>query len=162
LTTGWLDGQELGTHRGGYTPFEFEITPYLKPGQEQRLVIRVDDTEHEFKLEGKQGYGAARGIWQTPYLEVRGDVSLASVHFTPDIDAGRVTVEVRLHEAAPGELPLRLDFLNLESARPAVTQQVPAGADRLTFDIPLQDARLWSLDDPYLYEVRATLGNGDR
>ncbi len=162
LTTAWLDGQELGTHQGGYTPFEFEITPYLKPGQTQRLVIRVDDTEHDFKLEGKQGYGAAKGIWQTPYLEVRGDVPLAYVHFTPDIDQGKVTVEARLHEAAPSDLPFRLEFLNQESTRPPVTQQVPAGADRITFDVSLPDARLWSLDDPYLYEVRATLGEGER
>ncbi|MEJ2504548.1 MAG: glycoside hydrolase family 2, partial [Gemmatimonadota bacterium] len=71
-TTAWLDGERLGEHRGGYTPFEFELTPHLVPGQEQRLVIRVDDVDREFTLEGKQGYGDARGIWQTPYLEARG------------------------------------------------------------------------------------------
>ena len=40
-----------------------------------------------FKLEGKQGYGNARGIWQTPYLEARGAAALADLHFSPDIDA---------------------------------------------------------------------------
>ena len=41
------------------------------PGQDQRLVLRVDDTPHAFKLVGKQGYGKARGLWQTVYLEAR-------------------------------------------------------------------------------------------
>src|SRR5512136_3101254 len=43
-TQAWLDGQPVGTHRGGYMPFEFDLTPFLKPGQDQRLVLRVDDT----------------------------------------------------------------------------------------------------------------------
>ena len=60
-TTGWLDGQPIGDNQGGYTPFEMELTKVAKPGAEQRLVLRVDDTPHPFKLEGKQGYGKARG-----------------------------------------------------------------------------------------------------
>jgi hypothetical protein len=82
-TTVWLDGTKLGEHQGGYTPFAFELTPFLHPGQSQRLVLRVDDTPHPFKLEGKQGYGPARGMWQTVYLEARGSDPLEAVHFTP-------------------------------------------------------------------------------
>ena len=109
-TTAWLDGQKLGEHRGGYTPFEFELTKLAQPGAAQRLTIRVDDADRAFKLEGKQGYGNARGIWQTPYLEARGTAALASLHFTPDIDAKKVTVEVRLLEPAAQDLTLRLSF----------------------------------------------------
>src|SRR6267142_1902993 len=69
--TEWLDGQKLGDHQGGYTPFSFELKP-PRVGERQRLVVRVDDTPHPFKLEGKQGYGKARGMWQTVYLEARG------------------------------------------------------------------------------------------
>jgi len=73
-TTAWLDGQKLGDHQGGYTPFSFELTA-ARLG-EHRLVVRVDDTAHPFKLEGKQGYGKARGMWQTVYLEARGTDAL--------------------------------------------------------------------------------------
>ncbi len=54
-TTAWLDGQKLGEHQGGYTPFAFDLTPHVRFGQSQQLVLRVDDTPHRFKLEGKQG-----------------------------------------------------------------------------------------------------------
>ncbi|MEA1912715.1 MAG: glycoside hydrolase family 2, partial [candidate division WOR-3 bacterium] len=84
-TKAWLDGKLIGSHQGGYTPFEFELTSYLRSDKEHRLVLRVDDTPHPFKLEGKQGYGPARGIWQTPYLEARGDAPLSWIHFSPDI-----------------------------------------------------------------------------
>src|SRR4029453_15111155 len=109
-TTAWLDGTKLGEHRGGYTPFEFELTPRARPGASQRLVLRIDDKDRAFKLEGKQGYGNARGIWQTAYLEARGTAALAALHVTPDIAAKKATVEARLLDAAPQDLTLRLAF----------------------------------------------------
>ncbi|MGI9181096.1 MAG: glycoside hydrolase family 2 protein [Longimicrobiaceae bacterium] len=154
-TTAWLDGQPLGTHQGGYTPFEFELTPYLRPEQEQQLVIRVDDAPRTFKLEGKQGYGNARGIWQTPYLEARGGAALQALHFSPDLDRGQVEVRAQLLEPAPENLTLTLRFKN--GGVPAVTRRVPRGADQVTFSVRIPNARLWSLEDPFLYEVAARL-----
>ena len=156
-TTAWLDGQKLGTHDGGYIPFEFELTRYLKSGQEQRLVLRVDDAPRAFKLEGKQGYGNARGIWQTPYLEARGAAPLRTLHFSPDVDNRRVVVAARLLEKAPRDLTLTLRFRNAEL--PAVSWRIPKGTDRVTFDVPIPHAHLWSLDDPFLYEVDAAVGD---
>jgi hypothetical protein len=155
LTTVWLDGVKLGSHQGGYTPFEFELTPHLKPAQEQRLVVRVDDATRDFKLEGKQGYGNVRGIWQTPYLEARGGAPLQTVHFTPDLDRARVRVEARLLEKAPENLTLTLTFA--DSTLPPVTRRVSRGADRAAFDVPIPNPHLWTLEDPHLYEVTARL-----
>jgi hypothetical protein len=154
-TTAWLDGQKLGEHKGGYTPFEFELTPHLRPGRPQRLTIRVDDVDRAFKLEGKQGYGNARGIWQTPYLEARGDAALATLHFSPDIDAKTVRVDARLLEAAPQDLTLRLAFKNGSVA--AVERRVPRGETGVRFEVAIPDQHLWSLKDPFLYEVEARL-----
>ena len=157
-TTAWLDGQKLGEHQGGYTPFEFELTPHVRPGTAQRLTIRVDDVDRAFKLEGKQGYGNARGIWQTPYLEARGSAVLSDVHFSPDIDAKKVTVDTRLREAAAQDLTLRLTFRT--GGLPAVERRIPRGESGVRFDVAIPDARLWSLDDPFLYEVEARLDGG--
>src|SRR5512138_1970529 len=60
-TTIWMDGAKLGEHQGGYVPFAVELTGGARPGTAQRIAIRVDDRPHPFKLEGKQGYGQARG-----------------------------------------------------------------------------------------------------
>ena len=71
-TSIWLDGQFIGSHQGGYVPFSFDLTPFLNYGKTQNLVIRVDDDAGDprkfkrgYALYGKQGYGNARGIWQT-------------------------------------------------------------------------------------------------
>ncbi len=87
-TSIWLDGTLLGKHQGGYVPFSFELTDHIKYGEAQKLVIRADDARRDFTLYGKQGYGNARGIWQTIYLEARGDVYLDALHFSPDIAGG--------------------------------------------------------------------------
>jgi hypothetical protein len=154
-TTAWLDGVELGTHEGGYTPFEFELTKHLKPGQDQRLVIRADDKAREFKLEGKQGYGNARGIWQTPYLEARGTAALKTVHFSPDIQKGQVHVAAQLMEPALADLTLTLTFAT-GGLKPA-TQRIAKGASDVRFTVAVPQARLWTLEDPFLYEVEARL-----
>ncbi|HEX6927096.1 MAG TPA: glycoside hydrolase family 2 TIM barrel-domain containing protein [Longimicrobiaceae bacterium] len=157
-TTAWLDGELLGTHQGGYVPFEFELTPHLRPGEEQRLVLRIDDAAREFKLEGKQGYGNVRGIWQTPYLEARGSTPIRSIHFSPDIHESRVQVEATLLEPASAAGTLTLEFA--DSSVSSVTQRVRAGEQVVRFSVPIPDAHLWSLDDPYLYEVTARLAAG--
>src|SRR5262249_28455583 len=154
-TTAWLDGTKLGEHQGGYTPFEFELTPRAKPGAAQRLVLRIDDNDRAFKLEGKQGYGNARGIWQTAYLEARGTAALAALHVTPDVAAKKATVEARLLDAAPQDLTLRLSFKTGGVA--AVERRIAKGETSTRFDIPIPEPHLWSLHDPFLYEVEARL-----
>lgn len=148
ITTVWIDGHELGTHKGGYTPFSFELTPHVTPGQTHRLVIRVDDTHAQEMLEGKQGYGAIRGIWQTVYLDARGSAPLEFVHFTPDVQGESVNARIRLLEPAAGELRA---IITLPGGRHETT--IPAGASDATIEIPIESPRLWTLDDPHLYEA---------
>jgi hypothetical protein len=158
-TTAWLDGKKLGDHQGGYTPFSFELTPaMLTPGRAQRLVVRVDDTAHDFKLEGKQGYGKARGMWQTVYLEARGASPLASIRYSPRANLAAVGVEARLLEPAPRDLVLRLAFTNRDG-QPVVTRNIRRGETAVRFDVPLPGAHRWSLDDPFLHEVTATVAS---
>ncbi|MFL5581938.1 MAG: glycoside hydrolase family 2 protein [Gemmatimonadaceae bacterium] len=155
----WLDGAKVGEHEGGYTPFSVELTPGVRWGSPQRLTVRVDDKARPYKLEGKQGYGNARGLWQTVYLEARGAAPLENVHFTPRLARGVVTVDAQLHEPAARDLTLRLELTNREG-RPVVTRAVRRGDTRIRFDVPLPNARLWSLEDPFLHEATVSV-SGD-
>lgn len=156
-TTAWLDENLLGDYQGGYTPFEFDLTPHLKKGKTHSLVLRADDTPHKFKLEGKQGYGRAAGIWQTVYLESRPGVALETIHFTPDIDSRKVSVKAVLDKPAPADMNLKLQFKPHDLANPNITQTVRKGAREIEFEVSIEKQRLWSLEDPYLYEVEAVL-----
>lgn len=155
-TTAWLDSTKLGEHQGGYTPFSLEL-PRGLPSGPHRLVLRVDDTPHPFKLEGKQGYGPARGLWQTVYLETRGSAPLAAVHFTPWRDLKGLRVDARLLEPASRALALNVTF-GTGDVQPIYTTRIARGAKTAQLEIPLPNAHRWSLDDPFLYEVTVGVG----
>ncbi len=159
VTTGWLGGNHVGRHRGGYTPFEFELTQHMTPGRDQLLVQRVDDSPHRFKLEGKQGYGPARGIWQTVYLEARGPVYLETIQFHPDIDTKTVEIRAEISKEAPADLNLKLRFTTGDL--PEAVLPVPEGKSETSLVVKIPRPRLWSLEDPFLYEVAALLQGND-
>ena len=154
-TTGWFDGAEVGQFKGGYTPFEFELTDAIKWGDVQELILRVDDTEHDFKLYGKQGYGNARGIWQTVYLEARPQIHFDKIHFYPDIDKSRVKVKVYLNKKLEQD-----GFVETEFTTGDVPEQrwgFKKGMQEIEFTIDIQAQHLWDLDDPFLYQVQVKL-----
>jgi hypothetical protein len=153
----WINGQFAGEHRGGYVPFEFNITPFIKGGSNQ-VVVRVEDEELDNRPSGKQYYGNAKGIWQTVYLEPRNDIHFSSIHFIPDIDRQLVKAEVILSEPASKGLNFRLagkgNNINFESP-------LAEGETKAVYDVRINDMKLWSLDDPYLYEVTASIIDND-
>lgn len=157
-TTVWLDGHLLGTHQGGYTPFSFELTEHLKYGTSQKLVVRVDDKRRDFTLYGKQGYGNARGIWQTVYVEARGKEFLDAIHFIPDIDKEQATATIYLPTEASADISVNISIKT--SGTPIVTEAtIPKGKDKMSITISIPKPHLWSLNDPYLYDVDVKLGS---
>jgi hypothetical protein len=161
ITTAWLDGQILGTFQGGYTPFEFDLTALIKKGQKQQLVVRVDDSPFPYKLEGKQGYGQAKGIWQTVYLEARGQSFIKSIHFTPDIDKQTVTVRAIISKPAETSTAMKIKFLNGGETKPEMIQKFKKGQNDITFQISIDRMNLWDLNNPFLYDVQASLLEND-
>ena len=92
----FIDGTPLGKHIGGYTPFEYEITDFIRWGEPQNVEFKIWDPDDQTArdghyLYGKQGYGNARGIWQTVYLEARGMNYFDYTRFTPSIKNSTVT-----------------------------------------------------------------------
>ena len=160
-TSGWFDGCPLGEHSGGYTPFEFELTDFVKWGCPQKLTLRAwdvpaDVAQRDWRLYGKQGYGNARGIWQTVYLEARGPEYLEKVHFTPDLENGCVFADVTLGAPAKKPLAFEVRFKEADRAK-AATATFQPGQMGAKLKISLRDVKLWDLDNPYLYEVVCAL-----
>jgi hypothetical protein len=161
-TTVWLNGEKLGEHKGGYTPFEFKFPDHVEKGKSYSLVIRVDDSPYDFKLVGKQGYGRAAGIWQTIYLEARSHTHMQSVHFTPDIDSRRLFVKLLLNRQISQGLKLDLKINDQAFKDSTLTILIPSAKKEFQFIVPMKNPHLWSLDDPYLYEVDAVLYSDDQ
>jgi hypothetical protein len=157
LTKGWIDGREVGQYQGGYTPFEFELTEHTKFGSSQQISLRVDDLPHDFKLFGKQGYGDAKGIWQTVYLEARPKNYIENFYFTPDIDAEKLNVRVLFDKEISASTKVQLKHLGEERSYTIGEVELKSGAKEVTFEVDIPNPKLWSLDDPHLYDVELVL-----
>ncbi|MEM6629968.1 MAG: sugar-binding domain-containing protein [Bacteroidota bacterium] len=152
----WWDGTWIGMHRGGYVPIEMELTEEVSFGESQTLTIRVDDKRRDFTLYGKQGYGNARGIWQTVYVEARGQSYLDALHVAPNIDESQASFTAYLPYEAEEDYELSI---NITGIGQELSHQVtfPKGNRKIKFDVSIPNALLWDLENPHLYQVEAQL-----
>jgi hypothetical protein len=161
-TTVWVNGQEVGTHRGGYDPFHFDITGALRAGPQEVVVAVWDPTDAGTQPRGKQvndpngiWYTAVTGIWQTVWMEPVPEASIASLALETDIDAGALGLRVDGRGLAPGD---RVEAVVLDGGAEIARRSGPADT-ALTVAVP--NAKLWSPDAPFLYDLVVTLRRGD-
>ena len=167
-TMAWINGKEAGRHRGGFSPFTFDITELLAPGEEGVLVLRARDGDEMPQPRGKQtrsyeGYGAlygrTTGIWQTVWLEPVPQIHLKRPRITPDLASCSLRITQEISNSRPGT---RLSITVSDQAGIVVSQTVNAVSDftpSVSMQIPPQRLRLWSPDDPHLYDLKIELMN---
>jgi len=176
-TRAWINGRELVTHRGGYDPFSYDITEALQPGQNELLLSVWDPTEKGPQARGKQQlsavakpggimYTPCTGIWQTVWLEVVPAAHIKHLAIVPDIDAGLVKVSVQCagttaaHGVTLTAYPRGSGKAREDKDLPAaIAQATGKPGDALELKIP--NAKLWSPDAPYLYNLVISLAEGN-
>jgi hypothetical protein len=166
----FLNGQALGRHEGGYDEFTFDVTDRLIRGEQQELVVAVwDPTDGAEQPRGKQAvrpggiwYTPVTGIWQTVWLEIVPAASLYGVTIAPDLNQGAANFVFTLHRARRGEARIRV---LANGATVAQTEFIPIaaalGGKTQPITVAVPDARRWSPDDPFLYDVQITYRSGD-
>ena len=165
----WVNGESVGTHRGGYTPFSFDITDSATPGTNVITVCARDDTRSDIQPSGKQSqryeshgpyYSRVTGIWQTVWIEPVPETHIDSLRFEPDPHNGVLHAEIRL--SAPmndGELQTtaQLDGTTVGTA----TVEVDGRHAHVVLEV--DDVCQWWPDDPVLYDLDLKLlQNGER
>ncbi len=159
----WVNGRPMGTHRGGYDPFSFDVTDALVPRGPQEIVVAVwDPTDQGQQPRGKQVlephgimYTAVTGIWQTIWLEPVPAARIDALRIVPRLAGGTVTVTASVVGAASGGAVTVRAFAD---GRPVAEARGRAGTP-LTLGIARP--RAWSPDDPYLYALEASFTSGD-
>jgi hypothetical protein len=162
----FVNNQSVGTHRGGYDAFSYDITPYLNPSGTQTLTVRVydptDETGDGYQPIGKQTvtpggifYTATSGIWQTVWLEpVNNSASISDIKITPDVDNSQLKLIVNVNGSTSG-LTVTAKAKNGTTVTGAIT-----GGPNTTLTISIPGAHLWSPADPFLYDLSVTLNSG--
>lgn len=158
--TVWLDDQELGTHRGGYDPFTFDLGDSAEAGGTYTLWLAVWDPSDEGRdnPRGKQVrnprgiyYTPSTGIWQTVWMEPVPETYLEQYFVTPDLDRSTIRLEVTTRETRPGD---QLRVVATAAGQP-VAELTGALDQPLVMKIP--DAHPWSPEDPFLYDLQLEL-----
>ncbi len=164
--TVWVNGQQVGRHRGGFTPFTLPLRGIVKLGQETVIVIRARDAAQGPKPRGKQSlaYGNAgchyyrtTGIWQTVWMEPVPAVHLRRTRITPDVGNGCFHLEQPLSNNRPG---LHFRAILSDAQGEVVRAETRADLDlapRLMLAIPPERRREWQVGDPHLYSLRLEL-----
>ncbi len=145
IATVYLNGTEIGTHKGGYTPFTFELTDYIKQGENVLNVTVKDYSDTKEYSKGKQKfkrggiwYSPQSGIWQTVWLESTPAQFLERVKITPDYDNEQVNFEF----FGTDDVITRIyDGENLIAETKETTVKIP-------------DFKSWSPESPFLYDVK--------
>jgi hypothetical protein len=148
--TVFVNGKEIGVHRGGFDPFTFDVTEQLQDGKND-LAVRVwDPTDMGAQPRGKQTskpggiwYTPVTGIWQTVWLEPVNETHIEAVQVTTDIEKGT------------GELAAAVS--GRKNARIVVTFQdgtkFTSEQDGQPVRFSVKNPQLWTPDAPKLYEI---------
>ncbi len=159
----WVNGIKVGSHTGGYTPFNFDITAALKKG-ENVVDVRVwDPTDESHQPRGKQvkdprgiWYTPVTGIWQTVWLEPVPETYISKIKTTPNLDENSFKIEVitncpRGFDSA--ELALFDGGKQVASAKSLAGQPI---------EVRIDNPKLWSPDSPFLYDMQVRIFKGGK
>lgn len=154
--TVYVNGERVGEHVGGYTSFEFDISAYVKDGENQ-LAVFVEDDERDSSIpSGKQSaryesYGCSYtrtiGIWQTVWLEFTPKEYIEWVKYYPDYKNGAVTIEAKLCGA--GELGIEISY----DGRTAASEKICGCDNVVRTTMELSEIQLWEVGCGRLYDV---------
>jgi Glycosyl hydrolases family 2, sugar binding domain/Glycosyl hydrolases family 2, TIM barrel domain len=162
--TVWMNGKELGTHRGMSDPFSFDVTDALKAG-ENELIVRVwDPTDDGTQPRGKQvkrpggiWYTSVTGIWQTVWMEPVPRTHITRVRFTPDIDKGEV--ECLVEATGRGRVMVATPASGPGDGPSGPSAVLGIGEPGKPFRFPAGGRVLWTPDRPTLYPVTVFLSD---
>lgn len=162
-TAVWVDGSPVGSHVGGYVPFEFDITGALSGTGEHTLLVRVDAPIDKRSIpHGKQrsvprddydgcSFTPTSGIWQPVWLEPRPATHLASLSLAPTAELDGIVVRGDVAGADAVEATVRIEL----DGEPVLTTDAAALSAGVV--LPVSDPVLWEPERPRLYEVAVSI-----
>lgn len=170
VTKVWINGEFIGEHIGGNASFSFDITNSLNHENENRIVVKVEDSFSTSQPRGKQRwikdnfecwYVQTTGIWQTVWLEFLNEECIDNVKMTPNIDQSTVKLEYNLNDSPKDNWKVRT-IISIEkkivkefSFNPTTPKHF-IEVDLINKSFEWQ-VKLWTPDEPNLYDIAFVL-----
>ena len=182
IATVWLNGTLLGTHRGGFSRFRLDSTAALKPGQENTLTVKVDNTKPalgsstadvlpltgDFFVYGGLYRPVSLVFTRKMHLDLMdyGSVGVYAKTTSDASDGAQVQVRARVRNDSEQREALVLRTMLVDAQGKVAGQQeqsvtvAPASVVERTADVAVPHPHLWQgVEDPYLYRLVVELSN---
>ncbi len=157
----YVNGYKLGEHRGGYWHFSYDITAYVREGENLLQLVVWDLSDTSYYARGKQSlerggmwYSPQSGIWQSVWMEYVPEHYIDAVNLKPDLDNKCLEILVMMHDSH--RLPVEMTVL--------LKDKVILQSDGMTGDVcrlDLPSCRLWSPEEPVLYDIIIRAGEDE-
>jgi hypothetical protein len=155
--TVYVNNQKVGTHKGGYDPFSYDITSYLNGGSNELIVQVYNPVDNGGQPRGKQTlypggimYTSSSGIWQPAWLEPVDASGVENLQIVPDVDNARLRLTVNTY-ATSGVTVTATVSSN------GVPVNSLSGNPQTELDIPVPSPNLWSPENPFLYDLQVSV-----
>jgi len=167
-----INGQVVGEHYPCFTPAWFDVRKHLRPaGQENEMIVRVGAHWSSVPPSVVRGIDKEKkiympGIYDSVKLVLTDGPMIRNVQIVPDIDRHGARVMVYMDESfAPGKIDLTYCIREVKSQQKVAEGKVAGNVAKLgkaSVDVfaKISDCRLWSPEDPFLYELEV-LSQGD-
>ena len=149
-----LNGETVGRHHGGYTAFSIDVTSKVKAGENSLTVICKDEGTRDGSSRGKQSdkrggiwYTPHSGIWQTVWLEFMPLEHIGKFFIKPNATDKTVNIRVGNKE--------EIEIVVFDGGKEIIKERF-IGEITLAYDF-----RLWSPEEPYLYDFVLRHSSGD-
>lgn len=158
----WVNGHYIGTEPSGYSGFRYDITDYVKYGEPNTIAVRVDATAEEGWF--YEGAGIYRHVWLTKTSPLH--IAQWGTFVKSNIVGSDARLDIDVTVANDGKAQETFDILHevvapdgQVAARGEWTKlAIPAASSRdFSANLQVQDASLWSLEQPHLYRLRTTI-----
>ncbi|MBQ4354569.1 MAG: beta-galactosidase [Clostridia bacterium] len=160
--TVYVNGKRVGTHKGGYVSFKFDVTKFVQAGKNTVCVHAEDDERNRLIPRGKQSeeyyshgcdYTRTTGIWQTVWMEFMPAVSIIKAKYLTDIEAGTLTIIADL--AGAGTLTAAASFEGKDCGKACVK----SAGGQVILTLALTEKHLWEIGKGGLYDLVLTYGD---
>ena len=159
----FVNGEHVGKHKGGYDPFTYDITEYVEASGPQEIEVTAwDPTDLGHQPVGKQThdprsiwYTAVTGIWQTVWLEYVPQSYIKDLKITPQVDQNQVKIEACAGHVSEDH---QVKVIARDDGQTVGTS---TGFHDNRLFVELENPKLWSPQDPFLYDLEVQLLDGE-
>ena len=161
----YVNNKEVGVHKGGYTPFSYDITDYLEEGKGEILLHVDGDARNLSQPSGKQAstlepvgcfYQRCTGIWAPVWIDIVPTQYIESIRYYPDVDNCSVTLKTLVKGKGLSNLNIRLYY---DGKEVGIANHKINGDGYVFTEVKLLERHLWEVGKGGLYDVKLTLEN---